>query len=180
MASVSEQGGTRRDREVLWELARRVFQDRPVFGVGAENFGPYAAQHFRVGDTGGVYDANPATLYDRKLHSTFFQLLCEYGTVGSLIYLWMVFDFWRLNRRLRRRDFALAWKERSGGRLDLVQLSLGLEASMVGFLTSGLFYNQIFSVHWFYTIVIANTLLYYHSRPQGRDAPSVRFARARA
>lgn len=180
MSTVADQGGTRGDREVLWRLARRVYLDHPVFGVGAENFGPYAAQRFRVGDAGGAYDENPARLYDRKLHSTFYQILCEYGTVGSLIFLWMLYDFWRLNRRLRRRDFAEAWKDRSGGRLDLVQLSFGLEAAMVGFLTSGLFYNQIFSVHWFYTIVIVNTLLYYHARPRPQTAAAKRLARSRA
>lgn len=46
------------DRKVPWALARGVWRDNPVLGVGAENFGPYAAQSFAVGQTRGTYDEN--------------------------------------------------------------------------------------------------------------------------
>jgi O-antigen ligase len=179
LSSADENDATRGDREVLWGLAWQVFKDHPVLGVGANNFGPYAAERFRPGETGGGYDDNPARLYDRQLHSTFMQILCEYGVVGSAIFLWMIGDFWMRNRRLRRKNFRATWAERSGGRLDLHALSLGLECAMLGFLATGFFYNQIFSVHWFYSIIAINTLLYYHARPAAK-APVLRQAGARA
>ncbi len=172
---VGNKDGTRDDREVLWALARREYMEHPIVGVGANNFGPYAAQAFKVGDTGGGYDENPGRLYDRQLHSTFFQILCEYGTVGSAIFIWMLADFFIRNAALRRKAFQEAWAERCNGRLDLHPLSLGLEVALIGFLTTGLFYNQIFDVHWLYTILIINTLLYYHARPsQSRSRQAAR------
>jgi hypothetical protein len=46
---------------------------------------------------------------------------------------------------------------------------LGLECAMVGFLATGVFYNQIFNVHWFYSLIAINTLLYYHARAASQD-----------
>lgn len=165
MTVFDKKDATTDDRAVLWALARREFAENPLIGVGANNFGPYAASRYRAGDVGGAYDENPQRLYERQLHSTFFQLLCEYGLIGCSIFVWMLIDFLRRNAQLRQKTFVKTWAEQSGGKLDLHSLSLGLECAMLGFLSSGLFYNQIFSVHWFYTILIINTLLWYHSRP---------------
>ncbi|HEY2806924.1 MAG TPA: O-antigen ligase family protein [Gemmatimonadales bacterium] len=170
MSTIGSGDGTQQDREVLWALARRVWSEHPVFGVGAENFGPYAAEHFSVGTVGGAYDENPERLYDKKLHSTYFQLLCEYGVVGCVIFFWMLYDFAKRNAQLRKKAAIQRWAEVSGGQLDLTNLSFSVEAGMVGFLASAFFYNQIFNVHWFYTLVTVNMLLYYLSRP----APAVR------
>ena len=169
MSSTNPNDATRGDREVLWALARREFMDRPVLGVGANNFGPYAAQRFQIGDTGGGYDENPMRLYDRQLHSTFYQVLCEYGIVGSAIWLWMLGDFFWRNAKLRTKRFGKTFEERTGGRLVLFQLSLGLECALIAFLTSGIFYNQIFSVHWFYTIIGINSLLFYLAKPGSKQ-----------
>lgn len=170
IANADNADATRGDRRALWSMATRVFYDHPILGVGANNFGPYAAQRFSAGEAEGAYNDNPATLYDRQLHSTYYQLLCEYGIVGSSIFLWMLWDFFARNRALRRRSFRASWTERSGGRLELHELSLGLECAMIAFLTSGFFYNQIFNIHWFYSIIAINTLLFYHAKPTGKAA----------
>jgi len=167
--------GTRTDREVLWNLARREYYSHPLFGVGPNCFGAYAADNFAPGTVGGQYNDNPRTLWGRALHNTYYELLAEFGTVGLALFLWMVWDFFRQNRLLRQRDRVWAWAVRSGGKLDLRYLALGLEASMVAFLLTAYFYNQIFEVHWFYTLLTVNALLVHLTRPdRGVARPAAR------
>lgn len=175
-SETKESSGTAGDREVLWRLARRVFYENPLLGVGADNFGPYAAEHFAAGTVGGEYDENPSRLYDRALHSTYFQVLCEYGALGSLIFIWLLVDFWIKNRRLRSPGFNITFDAAMGGTLSLKHLALGLEASMVGFLASGAFYNQLF-IHWLYTIIGVNLLLHEISRSRADGLAPIRMRR---
>lgn len=156
--------GTGEDRRELWGAAWDVFVANPVAGVGANNFGPYAAQYFQVGDLGGAYGENPARLYDRALHSTFFQILSEYGALGTMIFVWLMVDFWRRNARLRTRRYVSAWNTAVAGRLDLRYVALGLESAMVAYWATGFFYNQLF-LPWLYSLLIANLLLYRITRP---------------
>jgi O-antigen ligase len=157
---------TRQDRQVLWHLALRVYASHPLLGVGPNAFGPYAADHFAVGTTGGAYDENPKRLWGRALHNSYYQILSEFGTVGAAIFLWIVWDFFKRNRKLRHPQRRQAWALRTGGQLDLRYLSIALEASMVGFLLTAYFYNQIFDVNWFYVLLTINALLYQLTRPQ--------------
>jgi O-antigen ligase len=162
---------TREDREVLWRLAMKVYVTHPLFGVGPNGFGAYAADHFAVGTTGGSYNDNPQTLWGRRLHNTYYQILSELGTVGFGLFVWMLWDFYGRNRKLREPQRMQAWAMRTGGRLDLRYLSLGLEASMLGFLLTGYFYNELFDVHWFYTLLTVNALLFYVTRPERNTVP---------
>lgn len=156
--------GTRQDRYVIWALARRVYRQHPFFGVGPECFGPYAAENFAPGTVGGAYEDNPGRLWGKALHNTYYQILSEFGTVGAAIFLWMLWDFFKRNRALRRPERMLAWATQSGGRLDLWYVSLALEAGMLGYLLAGYFYNVIFGVPWFYTTLTINALLFQVTR----------------
>jgi len=161
----AEDDRTATDREVLWNLAQRVFYAHPLMGVGAENFGPFAAEYFKPGETGGNYDENPERLYERDVHSSYFQVLSEYGIIGSSFFIWLLVDFWLKNRKQRDPARIAAWNADGSGKvLDLKQLSLGLEASMVGFLATAFFYNQVFAP-WLYSILTINILLYLLSKP---------------
>jgi len=175
MATIGASGdGTRSDRSVLWALARRVWRENPIIGVGAMNFGAYAAGNFAAGTTGGQYDDNPGRLYSRQLHSTFFQILCEYGTIGTGIFFWMLADFFKRNAQMRKPAFRKRWALVSGGELDLGQLARAVETAMIGYLTTGLFYNQIFDIHWLYTLLTINSVMHVISKPLPKAAP-VRF-----
>jgi hypothetical protein len=171
MATIFENSGTETDRKVLWALARRVWAENIIFGVGANNFGAYAAENFAAGTTGGGYNDNPGKLWGRQLHSTYFQILCEYGTIGSMIFLWVLWDFFKRNAMLRSKPFEQRWWDISGGKLHLPQLARGLETGMVGFLGTALFYNQIFDVHWLYTLVTINGVLWAVSKPLPKPRP---------
>jgi O-antigen ligase len=155
--------GTTGDREILWGAAVRVWKQNPVFGAGGGNFGVFAASFFKPGEVGGDYIRNPKMLYDRKLHNVYFQILSEYGTVGSLLYLWLFIDFFYRNRRLRSPEFLDQWNSR-GGRVDLKWISLGLSAIMIAFMVNGLFYNLV-ECDFLPATVIANALLYQLAKP---------------
>jgi len=162
--------GTNEDRWVLWTAAWLVFQERPLLGVGPGNFGPFAAQHFNVGDlpSGGYgYTNNPGMLYNRSLHSIYMQIISEHGALGSLAFLWMLTHFWRRNRVLRTPEAAQRWRAR-GGTFDLRSMALGLEAGMVGYLLTAAVYGLIHS-HWPYTLIAINLLL--HGTVFGRRRP---------
>lgn len=160
--------GTNQDRWILWGAGWEVFKERPLFGVGTRNFGPFAAQFFNVGDlpAGGYgYTGNPGMLYNRSLHNVYVQILCEQGIVGSIAFLWILANFWRRNAALRSREAERLWRAR-GGQYRIRMLALGLEAGMVGFLIPSLFYGLI-TMPWFYTIIALNLLL--HSMVFGRN-----------
>lgn len=169
--------GTGGDRYALWDAARRVFYSHPLLGVGAENFGPAAAELLKVGQVKGMYADNPGMLYERKLHNAFFQALCEYGIIGSAIWLWLIGHFLWTNARLRSPPFVAAWQA-LGGTLDLRHVALGLEAGFVGFCGCAWFYNLLFEP-WLFTLLILNMLLYRIVRDTATLQPAFDGAMAR-
>lgn len=167
--SVFEEGttsGTGSDRWTLWKAAWKVFLANPILGVGPNNFGPFAADFFVYGDVGGDY-VNPKTLYDRNLHSVYFQVLSESGAVGVVAFVFMLFDFWRRGRYLRTKRAGNAWLASGGREVSLRYISLGLELAMIGFLLTGLFYAQLY-VHWLYTLIFLNTAIEVRVRAAAR------------
>jgi hypothetical protein len=163
------EGSTGDDRKVLWKAATRVYFEHPLLGVGINQFGPVVASEFKVGDIGGAYAENPLTLYGRALHSIYFQILSEFGTVGLIVFIMMLVQFWTRCNALFKPAAAERWK-RAGGQGDLRSLALGLESGMVGFLASGAFFNQLFTV-WFYGLLITCTMLYFMVVPPKAALP---------
>jgi O-antigen ligase len=159
MSTMTEKGGTGSDRKVLWNAAWEVYLKHPVLGAGAKNFGPAATALLRPGSVGGTYDESFGRLYDRTLHSSYFQILSELGTVGSLLFIWVLVDFAVRNHACRRRRLMDAWAWSVGGRLDLRCVSIALESAMVGYLGSAFFYNQL-EEPWLVTIVVVNGIVW--------------------
>jgi O-antigen ligase len=161
--------GSSNDRRMLWATAVVVFHEYPILGAGAGNFGPAAAELPLEAFSGWDMD-NPGRLWDRALHSSYYQVLSEGGLVGCLLYLWILIDFFRRNAALRSKQAVERWNSIAKGEFDLRYLSWGLEAGMVGFLTTGLFYNQLY-VHWLYTLIIMNAILFGLTHAKRRSAP---------
>ncbi len=149
--------GTGRDRWELWKAAYEVFGERPFFGVWAGNFGPFAAEHFGTDDVFGY--SNPGRLYNRNLHSIYLQVLSEFGAVGALLFILLIYDFWKRNRALRDPQSVETWAARTGGDLDLRYIALGFELAMAGYLLTGFFYAQLYAP-WLYVLLGANAALY--------------------
>lgn len=168
-------GSTGADRKTLWAAAVIVFKHYPVFGVGAENFGPAATTVLKPGDIpGAVFNDNPGMLYARALHSNYYQLLSEYGLVGVAIFGFLLYQFAQRTREIRRVGSVETWKA-GGGIEDPRMLALGLEVGLVAYLVSGYFYNQLFAF-WMFSFLIANALLHslVMKQQQAAQAPAPR------
>jgi len=167
----TKEGSTGADRLVLAAAARRVFLQHPIFGAGAENFGSAAATELRLGDVGGAYAADLKSLWGRQLHNIYFQLLSEYGIVGVSLFLQLIYVFWKTSESLRRPEALASWRAK-GGRLNIGYLALGLQCGMIGFLSTGYFYNTLFTPQ-LYSLLFANLLLNAIARGdtvEGQDA----------
>jgi O-Antigen ligase len=154
---------TGRDRGDLWWAGWEVFTRAPLIGVGPNNFGSYAAENFKFGDAPGFY-ADPNHLYGRHLHNIFVQVLAEQGLCGVALFLFILVDFVRRNKQLRATEAIEYWEKAIGGHLDLRAVSLGLEGAMIGFLATGLFYNQLYN-NMFYSVIILNVILHSVTKP---------------
>ena len=149
--------GSANDRWDLWNVGWLAFLRSPLFGVGPGNVGSYAAENFQSGEARGFY-ADPAHLYGKVMHDIYVQILAEQGLIGVVIFLLILVDFMRRNRSLRTKAAIERWESASHGRFDLQSISLGLEGAMVGFLASGVFYDQLYS-NSLYTLVGLNFVL---------------------
>lgn len=138
----------------IWSMAWRVFETSPLYGVGAGNFGVAAI---------GV--ATPAEIqsmwrgyYYLAVHNSAIQILAEEGLIGIALWLTMIVSFFRWNARLRTAAARAAWANQGGSELDLRLIARGLDGSMLGFLISGVFYNQMY-IHWFWSMLTISFVL---------------------
>jgi O-antigen ligase len=144
-------------RTTLWQLAWNVFQQSPLYGVGAFNFGVVAARitPFDVTRTVGK---DPAQLYRFAVHNPHMQILAEEGIIGIALWTGMIAGFFRWNRRLRTGDARALWSRRGGEDLDVRMIGRGLEGAMVGYLATSVFYNQLY-IHWFWSLLTISYVL---------------------
>jgi putative inorganic carbon (hco3(-)) transporter len=149
--------GSANDRWDLWNVGWLSFLRSPLVGVGPGQVGVYAAEKFQYGEARGFY-ADPAHLYGKVMHNTYVQVLAEQGLIGIVIFVSILVDFMRRNRSLRTKAAIERWDNTGHGGFDLKSLSLGLEAGMVGWLASGVFYDQLYTSS-LYTLVALNFVL---------------------
>lgn len=79
---------TRVERLHTWEIAWLMYLDNPVIGVGVNNymFNVIDYQRLTSWSTG-----NERSLHGRAAHSTYFELLAETGTIGFLVFAYIMF-----------------------------------------------------------------------------------------
>jgi hypothetical protein len=154
------------ERWVINGLALQLFAKHPLLGVGTNNFGPVAARTVTADSTRSSY-RNPIAIYGRTLHNDYLQVLVEEGIVGFALYVWMIVDFFRRTRRLRKPGLLVAWRTAVNARLDLSLLTVGLEAAMIAYLVTALVYPQLY-FHWWYTLVTLAGALTQASRRAAR------------
>jgi len=142
-------------------MAWRTFLERPLLGVGAGNFGIFAFENLWADPELRLY-YHRGLLWGRAVHNVYFQLLSEFGLLGTLAFVSLLVDFWRRNARLRSAAFISAWKSASENPLDLRMLSHALEVGMVAYLATGFFYDQVY-VHWFYSLLTLNAVVHLNA-----------------
>lgn len=144
-------------RTTLWRLGWNVFQESPLIGVGAFNFGVRASR-ITPFDAARAVRSDPAQLYFFTMHNAPMQILSEEGIVGITLWIAMIVGFFRRVRRLQSERAGALWRQRGGRDLDLRMIARGLEGAMVGYLVNSAFYNQIY-IHWFWSLIILSLVL---------------------
>lgn len=164
------EGGTGRDRKILWGWAWREFVSSPIYGVGTGNFG--IALIDIVGyDEAVAAGYTPGRLWRRSLHCAPMSVLCEYGLIGSVIMWFLLADVFRTNRRIRKNVIRFA---KQGGQRSFqnnfiyrpyaaISVSNGLNAVLLAIIISALFY-EILYMPIFWNLIVINRVVYLVTR----------------
>ncbi len=121
----------------------------------------------------------PGRMWGRALHCAPLTVLCENGIIGAVVMLWLVADFLRTNRRIRRNAKRFAGlPEQADFRNDfffrpsaVIAVSNGLNAAFLAILVSAFFYELLYTPLLWHIIVI-NRLLYLVTREAGQRGES--------
>ena len=145
--------GTAEIRRFFWAAARNMWKDNPVLGVGAGNsnwnIGRYQPRESGKDGlfSGGEFHARDYT--SQSVHSVFFQILAEMGTVGSVVFGMIVVGHYQGLRTLRQR---VKRDPRSTRRLreetELYVVALG--GAMTGYLAAGAFLSVAYYPYPYY------------------------------
>jgi O-antigen ligase len=159
-------------RHFLRKKALELYAENPIFGVGPKNFGPSLVTVTSESEAmaRGVHRGQ---YWTRVTHSVYFQILSELGSVGAVMFILVVTWFWRKNRQLQKACKAYsnssnpeADQGRAGTAREIYYTALALEAAMVSYLMSGIFYDILF-YHWFVDFLILNSMLYVFAKKYG-------------
>ncbi|HEX6291487.1 MAG TPA: O-antigen ligase family protein [Herpetosiphonaceae bacterium] len=154
-------GGSSGARVELWTSALRMARDRPLTGVGLDQF-----YHYRTAPEFGARYIDPAARatneqYASHPHNLLLDLLVRTGPLGLIAMAWLVIHFFRQGRWL------IALPGDDGA------LMLGLIAAMGAALTHGLVDNFYFvpdlALSFWLMLGLADTLTAHRSAPPHRD-----------
>lgn len=154
-----EEDSSAKGRIVAWKAAAQMAIDYP-FGIGAGNYPSVYGRFYRdrYADP-SVY----ASLRWMKPHSIYFLTLAEYGLIGLILLLWLIYGLFRQN------------KVSTGTHRDPSRgqpwLSLSLKASLVAFSVGGFFLGGFNYPHIY--LLAAMTLSTQEIRRREEDAGSV-------
>jgi len=140
LASIGDaQDDTRVERIRTWEIAWVTYKHNPVIGVGAGNFMYNAGDYQRMTSWWTGYEKS---LHGRVTHSAYFQILSELGTVGVLVFGYVMFV---MPLKLYRRRNELLKAQLNETR-DFLHFQI-LMISMGAFLLSGAFISVAYYPH---------------------------------
>ena len=146
--------GASLERFAMWELAWKMFQEKPIFGAGFWAFPKrYASDLF------GIYNTDLRHKYNMAAHNVYFQVLCETGIVGFSVYLTAVGMVLGETIRMVRKYS----RDENGELRFAVQFSLSMQIFYLLYSCTG---NCLYDiVFYFYGLAMAmTTALHYHDR----------------
>jgi probable O-glycosylation ligase (exosortase A-associated) len=145
MSTISDtKESTAQTRIHYWKAAVRMYEDNPLFGVGAGN-GPFRMPEYVQGFR------SSATQWGRTFHGTLPQVLAELGTFGIGLYLFMI--FYALKTLFRVRKQAIIAEDES-----IVTITNAITGSIIGYMACATFlstayYPQLWTLFVFTIIV---------------------------
>jgi probable O-glycosylation ligase (exosortase A-associated) len=141
---------TRNQRTYFWGLGWDMYLDNPVFGVGAGNF-PWRISEYQLRRP----DFDPSSMKlmgGRPAHSLYFTLLPELGTVGLIIYSFIVLN---LYYKLR---YIINCTKNSLNHLKFALISKALIVSMITFFITAAFISVLYYPPFWYLVAFAVTI----------------------
>lgn len=115
-------------RIAFWKIGLDLIDKHPVLGIGYYNWVPVVADMYPEGV--------PPNKVIMTSHNIYIEAASEYGLIAFFVFLLMVISAFRTNSRTRKN---VNFQET---RL-LYNLSLGLDAGLIGFLVAGFFVTVI-------------------------------------
>lgn len=125
------------DRLTLWRVAVKMFMDRPMLGIGPDNFRQLYGRYTSV------------RIWNRAIHANnmYLEMLADLGLGGSGIFLWLMIS---LGQALRAA-FHRSWRDRFG------LWVLGLIGSLTAFLVHGFvdYFLEFTSIYFTFWMIVA-------------------------
>jgi len=129
--------GTGSARQYQWGVAWDMFLDHPIMGVGQGNF-PWNVHSIEQEQGLSFHQRSMAS---REAHSLYFTLIPELGLIGIVLFGWMLLLTVRNLRYIQR---SAATGKMADGILPAGSIATALEASLVGYLSSGAFLSVLY------------------------------------
>jgi len=147
-----EQGteeGTANERVYSWGLAVKMFADNPVFGVGPSNYPEYFLEYDDDDEGRFTRNATGRRMYTKRVaHSTQFQWLAEFGTVGLLILFYFqlsLYRNWKVIYKYKPSDQVLSLSDVN----TLKMVSHANIITQIGFWVAALFISVVhYPFYW--------------------------------
>jgi len=156
-------------RVYFWKIAIREFVDHPIIGVGVHNYGAWLPDYVKPDDV--LSDGSPIPTHTRTwgrvCHSIYFTLLAELGIVGVILFLTIIYCFFKeikqknsLQKKFEtlNKSEGIDYKLLNYNVIKCQSLGNGLQAGMLGFLVSGTFLSVLYYPHMWILCTLGVTL----------------------
>jgi O-antigen ligase len=137
-------------RADLWQISRRIIEDRPLIGVGAGNF-PVASVHYLL-EPGAILRDEFIVDRPQEAHNIYLQVLTELGVIGLVLFLTIVASCLAAALRAARTFRRLG---RTGGDI----LARGLFLALVALLVTNAFTTTIYGKQLYILLAIGPAML---------------------
>jgi O-antigen ligase len=145
---------TESDRIFYWTKAFLIFKDNPIFGAGPRNYG-FILPEYVTRDESLERGFYTGFWYGRVPHSLYLQLISEQGIFGALSMIVLLMVFWKRTSSTPRKQTNMPSLEYK----SLYHYSLAIKGIMLVFLTTGLFYDFLYS-HWLFEFYFLGTAIH--------------------
>jgi O-antigen ligase len=154
-----EADGTADRRLRLWKAGLKMFEDRPLLGVGPSNFPLSFSEKYATPDDPDIRSWVP--------HNIFIQALSELGMAGTIPVLLLIVGCFRLNARTRKYLLEQGSGKPKGFNY---YLATGFDMGLVGYMVSGMFLTVLYYPHlWVLLGMSAGLHVAVTSKPVGEE-----------
>jgi O-antigen ligase len=159
MRTISEQeeDATAQERFYHWRVARRVWMDHPIVGVGQGNINWSFGHYQQMGEY-------KVSLAGRAVHSFYFTLLPELGLVGVFLYAWLLWS------TLRSLLYLIRSSGRDPSKAEYGGYARAIVCAFAAFLACGVFITVTYYPHIPYLVAMTVASRVVHDRLVRREA----------